>query len=137
MNPDAVNWDDVARACLALPGTTEAVSASGRRRWLVRGRAFVRERPLHRVDLAELGADAPAGPVLVAYVPDVGAKQALVAAEPDVYFTTAHFDGVPIVQCRLEALDERSLAELVGEAWACRAPARLVADQRSSSRSCS
>jgi hypothetical protein len=132
-----MNWDDVARACLALPGTTEAVSASGRRRWLVRGRTFVRERPLHRTDLAELGDDAPAGPILVAYVPDEGAKQALVAAEPDVYFTTAHFAGVPIVQCRLEALDERSLAELAGEAWACRAPARLVADQRSSSRSCS
>ena len=28
--------DDVARACLALPATTEAVSASGRRRWLDR-----------------------------------------------------------------------------------------------------
>jgi hypothetical protein len=27
-------WDDVARVCLALPGTTEAVSVSGRRRWL-------------------------------------------------------------------------------------------------------
>jgi hypothetical protein len=132
-----MNWDDVARACLALPGTTEAVSASGRRRWLVRGRTFVRERPLHRTDLAELGDDAPAGPILVAYVPDEGAKQALVAAEPDVYFTTAHFAGVPIVQCRLEALDPESLAELAREAWACRAPARLVADQRSSSRSCS
>ena len=120
-----------------LPGTTEAVSASGRRRWLVRGRTFVRERPLHRTDLAELGDDAPAGPILVAYVPDEGAKQALVAAEPDVYFTTAHFDGVPVVQCRLDALDERSLTELVGEAWACRAPARLVADHRPSSRPCS
>jgi hypothetical protein len=122
-----VNWDDVARACLALPGTTEMVSASGRRRWLVRGRTFVRERPLHRTDLAELGDDAPSGPILVAYVPDEGAKAALVSTEPDVYFTTAHFDGDPIVQCRLDALDERSLTELVGEAWASRAPRRLVA----------
>jgi hypothetical protein len=115
-----MNWDDVARACLALPGTTEAVSARGRRRWLVRGRTFVRERPLHQVDLAQLGDDAPSGPILVAYVPDEGAKQALLAAEPDVYFTTRHFDGVPVVQCRLEALDEQSLTELVGEAWAAR-----------------
>jgi hypothetical protein len=132
-----MNWDDVASACLALPGTTEAGSANGRRRWLVRERTFVRDRPLHRVDLAELGDAAPAGPILVAYVPDLGAREALIATEPDVYFTTSHFAGRPVVQCRLEALDERSLAELVGEAWASRAPSRLVAAQRSSSRSCS
>jgi hypothetical protein len=120
-------WDDVARACLALPGTTEAVSASGRRRWLLRGRTFVRERPLHRVDLDELGRDAPTGPVLVAYVPDEGAKAALLAAEPAVWFTTAHFDGRPALMCRLDALDAQALTELVGEAWASRAPARLLA----------
>ena len=67
-------WDDVARVCLALPGTSEATSASGRRRWLVRGRTLLRERPLHRTDLDELGDAAPEGPVLVAYVPDEGAK---------------------------------------------------------------
>ena len=69
-----LTWDDVARACLALPGTTEAVSARGRRRWLVRGRTFVRDRPLHRTDLAELGDAAPQGPILVAYVPDTGVE---------------------------------------------------------------
>jgi hypothetical protein len=125
-----MNWDDVARACLALPGTTEAVSARGRRRWLVRGRTFARDRPLHRVDLAELGESAPTGPILVAYVPDVGAREALIAAEPQVYFTTRHFARVPVVQCRLAALDERSLIELVGEAWASRAPSRLVMARR-------
>ena len=120
-------WDDVAAAALALPGTTEARSASGRRRWAVRGRTFLRERPLHRKDLAELGAGAPAGPVLVAYVPDQGAKAALLAAEPDVYFTTSHFDGSPMLMCRLDRLDRDALTELAGEAWACRAPRRLVA----------
>lgn len=119
--------DDVARACLALPATTEAVSASGRRRWLVRGKTFVRERPLHRVDLAELGDAAPAGPVLVAYVPDEGAKAALLKTEPEVWFTTAHFDGWPALMCRLDALDAPALTELVAEAWAARAPRRLVA----------
>ncbi|RBY77016.1 MmcQ/YjbR family DNA-binding protein [Blastococcus sp. TF02-09] len=122
-----LTWDDVARACLALPATTEAVSASGRRRWLVRGRTFVRERPLHRVDLDELGAAAPEGPVLVAYVPDEGAKAALLATEPDVWFTTSHFDGRPVLMCRLERLDRQGLRELVAEAWAARAPRRLVA----------
>jgi len=121
-----VTWDDVARACLALPATTEAVSASGRRRWLVRGRTFVRERPLHRTDLDELGAAAPAGPVLVAYVPDQGAKAALLAGEPEVWFTTSHFDAWPALMCRLDRLDRPALTELVAEAWASRAPRRLV-----------
>jgi hypothetical protein len=30
------------------------------------------------------------------------------------------------VQCRLDALDQQSLTELVGEAWACRAPRSLL-----------
>jgi len=121
-------WDDVARVCLALPGTTEATSAGGRRRWLVRGRTFLRERPLHRTDLAELGDAAPAGPVLVAYVPDEGAKAALLASEPEVYFTTAHFDGWTAVLVGLDRLDETSLRELAADAWAARAPQRLVAE---------
>jgi hypothetical protein len=122
-------WDDVARIALALPGTTEATSAGGRRRWLVRGKTFLRERPLHRKDLAELGESAPDGPVLVASLPDEGAKAALLAAEPDVYFTTSHFDGWAAVLCRLDRLDEQSLTELAGEAWAARAPRRLVAER--------
>ena len=122
-----VTWDDVARACLALPATTEAVSASGRRRWLVRGKTFLRERPLHRTDLDELGVVAPGGPVLVAYVPDEGAKAALLATDPDVWFTTSHFDGRPVLMCRLDRLDRQALTELAAEAWASRAPRRLVA----------
>jgi hypothetical protein len=120
------SWDDVARSCLALPETTEATSY-GQRAWRVRDKSFVWERPLRKKDLAELGDAAPTGPVLGAYVPDEGAKAALIAEEPDVYFTTSHFDGFPAVLCRLEELDASALTELVGEAWACRAPKRLVA----------
>ena len=66
--------------------------------------------------------------MIAAYVPDEGAKQALIAEEPGVYFTTSHFDGYPAVLCRLEELDEQSLTELAAEAWACRAPKRLLAE---------
>jgi hypothetical protein len=90
---------------------------------------FVWERPLRTKDLAELGDAAPSGPVLAARVPDEGAKLALIAEEPDVYFTTAHFTGYPAVLCRLERLDGEALAELIGEAWACRAPRRLLAQR--------
>ena len=120
-------WDDVARICLALPGTTEGTSR-GWRVWQVGAKSFVWERPLGRKDVAELGAAAPTGPVLGAYVPDEGAKAALVAAEPEVYLTTSHFDGYPVVLCRLDRLDGPALTELVAEAWACRAPRRLLAE---------
>jgi hypothetical protein len=120
-------WDDVARTCLALPGAAEG-SSRGHRQWQVRARGFVWERPLGKKDAAELGDAAPTGPVLAAYVPDDGAKQALINAEPHVYFTTSHFDGYPIVLCRLDELDQQSLVELATEAWACRAPRRLVAE---------
>jgi hypothetical protein len=120
-------WDEVRSACLELPLTTELVRPDGLRSWRVKDKAFVWERPLRRKDFDELGAAAPSGPVVAAHVPDEGAKTALVTEEPDVYFTTHHFDGYPAVLCRLDELDGQSLTELVTEAWACRAPKRLVA----------
>jgi hypothetical protein len=123
-------WDDVARICRALPGTTESTSY-GSRAWKVHDKTFVWERPLRRRDLEELGDTAPAGPVLGARVPDEGAKQALLAEEPDVYFTTAHFAGYPAVLVRLDTIDLQDLSELAGEAWACRAPRRLLAERES------
>jgi hypothetical protein len=119
--------DDVATVCLALPGTTE-VTSRGARQWRVKDKLFVWERPLRRSDLDELGDAAPDGTVLGARVPDEGAKAALIADEPDVYFTTHHFDGYPAVLCRLDRLDAQSLTELAAEAWACRAPRRLLAE---------
>ena len=122
-------WDDVARVCLALPETAESTSYGGRA-WKVNGKGFVWERPLRRRDLEELGDDAPTGPVLGATVPDEGAKRALIADQPEVYFTTSHFDGYAAVLVRLEAIDEQSLVELAGEAWACRAPRGLLAQRK-------
>jgi hypothetical protein len=123
-------WDDVRRVCLALPETAEATNGHGQRSWQVRGKGFVWERPLRQRDLAELGDAAPTGPVLAAYVPDEGAKRALIADDPAVFFTVHHFDGYPAVLTRLERLDDETLTELAGEAWACRAPAKLLAQHR-------
>jgi hypothetical protein len=118
-------WDDVRRLALALPETTEESKSTGPR-WLVRGRAFVNERPLRRADLAALGDAAPDGPVALAAVPDEGVKQALVASEPDVFFTTPHFDGYPAVLFRLDRIGLDELQELVVEAWLVAAPKRLA-----------
>ena len=60
-------------------------------------------------------------------VEHVGAKDALLETEPDVYFTTPHFDGYPAVLVRLDAIAPEALDELVAEAWLAVAPKRLAA----------
>jgi hypothetical protein len=118
-------WDDVRQCALALPDTTERVSR-GNVQWRVHEKLFVWERPLRRSDLEALGETAPAGPVIAARVEHLVAKEALIAADPAVYFTTPHFDGYPAVLARLDRLSASDLEEFVTEGWLARAPKRLV-----------
>ena len=119
-------WDDVRQAALALPETEELPSYGGLPRWSVRGRSLVWDRPLRGQDRAELGAEAPDGPVLGVWVGDEGEKQALLASDPAVFFTIAHLDGYPAVLVRLDVVAVGQLRELVADAWRLRAPKRLV-----------
>ena len=119
------SWDDVRRLALALPETTEQTSR-GLASWRVRDKGFVWERPLRSSDLRALGDAAPEGPILGARVDHLGAKEALLADAPDVYFTTPHFEGFPAVLVRLERIGGQDLEELIVEAWLCRAPKRLA-----------
>ena len=49
-------------------------------------------------------------------------------ANPEVYFTTPHFDGYAAVLVRLDRIALDELEELVVEAWLCQAPKRLARD---------
>jgi Uncharacterized protein conserved in bacteria len=118
-------WDDVRGIALGLPEADEQ-SSRGILEWRVKAKGFVWERPLRRADVAALGEGAPDGPILAAHVADVGVKEALVADDPDVYFTTPHFDGYPAVLVRLDRIAVAELEELVVEAWLVRAPKRLA-----------
>lgn len=91
---------------------------------------FVWDRPLTRADQAALGDQAPAEsePLLGVRVVDEGVKAALIADEPDVFFTTPHFDGYPAVLVRLERIPLPELAELIEDAWRLRAPKLLLAE---------
>jgi hypothetical protein len=118
-------WDDVRRIALALPEATERMSRD-LRQWVVKDKLFVWERPLRRADLQALGEAAPDGPILGVRVEHLVAKEALLADDPDVFFTTPHFDGYPAVLVRLERIGLDDLDELIVEAWLDRAPKRLA-----------
>jgi len=68
-----------------------------------------------------LGDRAPDGPILGAHVADVGVKEALIADDSDVYFTTPHFDGYAAILVRLDRISVSELDELIVEAWLLRA----------------
>jgi len=118
-------WDDVRRIALGLPETSEG-TAHGNTAWRVRDKLFVWERPLRRSDLEALGDAAPGGPILGARVEHEVAKQALIANDPDVFFTTPHFDGYPAVLVQLERIGADDLEEVIVEAWLARAPKKLA-----------
>jgi hypothetical protein len=105
-----------------LPETTEPTP----RTWRVRKKLIVWERPLRKADLEALGVDAPDGDIVGARVADEGVKFALIAEEPEVFFTTPHFDGYPMVLVRLADIDAAQLTELVTDAWLAQAPKTLV-----------
>jgi hypothetical protein len=117
-------WEDVERIALGLPETEEGTS-HGNRSWRVKEKGFVWERPLRRSDLEALGAGAPAGPILGVRTEHLVAKEAILASNPDVFFTTPHFDGYPAVLVQLEKISVEDLTEVVVEAWLARAPKRL------------
>jgi hypothetical protein len=122
-------WRDVSRLALALPQAEEGTAGSGRTRaWTIKKKLFVWERPLRKTDLAALADAAPPGPILGARVEHLIAKEALLADESGVFFTTPHFDGYPAVLIRLPEIGIELLEEVVTEAWLARAPARLVRD---------
>jgi hypothetical protein len=117
--------EDVRRLALAMPGASEK-ETRGNAGWCVGGKLFVWERPLRAPDLAALGERAPQGPILGVRVADLGEKEALLASDERVFFTTPHFDGYPAVLVRLEEVAPEQLEEIVDEAWLARAPARLA-----------
>ena len=118
-------WEDVRSIALTLPETGERVSRE-LSQWRVKDKLFVWERPLRASDLRALGDRAPDGPILGVRVEHLVAKEALIADDPEVFFTTPHFDGYPAVLVRLERIGLDVLRELVVEAWLNRAPKRLA-----------
>lgn len=119
-------WTDVRQMAMRLPETEERVSSDQIPQWRVKDKLYAWERPLRRADLEALGDAAPNGPILAARVPDLGVKEAFLADDAQVYFTTPHFDGYPAILVRLDRITVPDLEELLVEAWLARAPKRLA-----------
>ncbi len=118
-------WEDVA----SIVGEFQLTDERSPREWRVGKKLIAWERPLRKSDreaLAAFGSEPPEGDILGVRVADEGVKFALIADEPDVYFTTPHFDGYPAVLVKLAEIDELGLRELIVEAWLTQAPKRLV-----------
>lgn len=118
-------WEDVASIVGELPLTEE----QSPREWRVGKKLIAWERPLRKSDretLTALGIEPPEGDIVSVRVADEGVKFALIADEPDIYFTTPHFDGYPAVLVKLAEIDELGLREVIVEAWLTQAPRRLV-----------
>ncbi len=124
-------WKDVEAIALGLPEVAEE-PVFGNRAWKVRKKLFVWERPLRAKEVEQLGGlepegAAPDGEILGVRVPDEEAKAALLQSEPEIYFTTPHFDGHPSVLVRLGRIPKKDLEEAIIEAWLTRAPKRVAA----------
>jgi len=104
-------WSDVVETGLRFPEVEETTSF-GTPALKVRGKMLCRLRT---------NPDA-----LVLRVIDVGDAEALLKGQPDVFFSTPHYDGYPYVLVRLEVIDPIELSELIEDAWRLRAPKRVI-----------
>lgn len=102
-------WATVKKLGRKLPEVEESTWV-GTPSLKVRKRSFVRLR----------------APDVIVVLVDLDEKQALLRAEPDVFFTTPHYDGYPAMLVRLSAIDDDELAEVLEDSWRRVAPKRVL-----------
>jgi len=114
--------DDVRRLALALPQVVEIDSDGFDFR--VADKGFVWSYPERRPGKPRrIRTD-----IAVLFVGDEAEKQALLLGEPELFFTTPGYDGLPLVMLRLAEVTAERLGELVTDAWRMRAPDELSSD---------
>ena len=107
-----LDWDTVREIALSLPEVEEA--GQERTVYKVRGKSFAwaaRERDGGGLGIRVDGAE----------------KQLILDSNPDVYFTSPHYNGWPGLQIRLETIDREKLQMRLEDAWLIQAPKKLAA----------
>ena len=107
------DWKTVRALALALPEAEE--DASGRRGYRIRSKLFAWE-----------ARERDGGGLAVRVEREE--KQLVLDADPDVYFTSPHYNGYPAVQIRVERVHPDELAQRLEDAWLIQAPKRLAAE---------
>jgi len=106
----AVTFDMVRQTALTLPSVSEGTSY---------GTPCLR---VGKTMIARLREDSE---TLVLKV-DPMERDILMEAEPDIFFTTDHYRGYPIVLVRLPKADLNHIEMLLRRAWFAAAPKRLT-----------
>ncbi len=118
--------EDVHALASAMPHVTVWRGPRGNAVYQVGGKSFVFFRT-PRPDAVDPDTGERWPDVIIFWVPDEQDKLALVQDPTTPFFTTSHFDGHPSVLVRASRLGELSrtqLAEVVQDAWLCRASKR-------------
>jgi hypothetical protein len=124
--------EGVDEICAALPDTELGISWGDRPTWKVprgpKGKGFL----LYRAP-GPTAVDPATGEryedLIVITTPTEVEKNALVEDESTPFFTIPHFNGysaVLVQQSRLGEITRQELEEVITDAWAAKAPARLV-----------
>lgn len=128
MSRRSVTLGDVARIASGLPEVTPG-ERHGNRMWSVAGKAFAWERPFSHADIRRFGeVDPPDGPILAIRVDDLVEKEAVLAGEPEAFFTIPHFDGYPAILIQLKKVSRSALREAIIDGWLACAPPKLAND---------
>ncbi len=107
-----MEWSDAVRVARRLPGV-EVSTSYGTPALKVAGKLLTRLRPednsltLHDVPVEE--------------------RETLIETQPEIFHTTPHYDGHPIVLARLALISEPDLQGFLTRRWRTIAPRRVVA----------
>src|SRR5690349_15835357 len=107
-----VTRDDVRRVALSMPGVSEGPDPF---RFKVDGKGIAWPW-LERLQPRK--ARVPNPTVMAVRVASEFDKEPLIAMNPAIFFTEAHYDGFPAILVRLDEIDEDLLRIVLGDACA-------------------
>jgi hypothetical protein len=125
----AARVSDVHELAMNMPHVTVVHGGQGNPVYQVGGKSFVFFRT-PRPDAFDPDTGERYDDVIVFWVASEADKQALIQDQSTPFFTTPHFDGhlsVLVRGRRLGELSLQELAEVVQDAWLCRASPRRAA----------